>query len=237
MHSSIRFVWIAVFLASVLSCKKNASSPSKNDDFEYFPDKAGQFIIYDVDSIVHNDFTGKVDSFRFQLKELVESIYTDNQGRPTQRIERYKRKNANFEWTLTDVWWANRTSTGAEKVEENVRFIKLIFPVAKDGSWNGNAQNTLGNWDYTYSAVHTPVNFFSLSSNLSFDSTVTVVQKNDENLIQKKFYTEIYAKKVGLIFKQIIDVESQNVASGKPIMERIEKGLEFKMVVKSYGKQ
>ena len=124
------------------SCKKETELPV-DMGYKYFPVNTGHWVTYDVDSISYNDFTGQVDSFTFQIREVVESVFTDNEGRETQRLERYKRWNDTSAWFLKDVWMVNLTATTAEKVEENIRIIKLIFPPKDNEKWDGNLYNTI----------------------------------------------------------------------------------------------
>lgn len=214
------------------ACKKDSAITIDNG-YAYFPDQVGHYVIYDVDSIVHNDFTKSVDTFRFQVKEHFESEFYDNSGRPTLRIERYKRTypDTSAPWTLSDVWSANLTESRAERTEENQRFIKLIFPVNQKRGWNGNAYNTMDEWEYKYTSVDVP----STLRNLTFDSTLTVKQIDFENLINKKYYIEMYAKNVGLIYKETIDVSSDSIVPFVPLLKRITKGVEYKMTVNSFG--
>ena len=90
---------------NLYSCKKD-STIVLDAGYAYFPNKAGHYIIYDVDSIVHNDFKKTVDTFRFQLKEYIESVFYDNSGRPTLRIERYTK---DFNSTIPSVSYTHLT--------------------------------------------------------------------------------------------------------------------------------
>lgn len=182
----------------IYSCKKREIEAPVDVGYSYFPTKIGNFIIYQVDSIVYNDFTGTVDTFNYQLKELIESDFIDNQGRKTQRIERYNRANDTSLWILKDIWYANLTNTTAEKVEENVRYIKLVFPIKLKQEWNGNAYNYLDPEIYKYSDLYRPYD----TTNVHFDSTITVVQREELNLILDDYAIEIYAKNIGLVFKK-----------------------------------
>lgn len=218
------------------SCHKDSVITIDNG-YAYFPDKAGHYVIYDVDSIIHNDFTKTVDTFKYQLKEYIESVFYDNSGRPTLRIERYKRtfKNAirdtTASWILNNVLAANRTVSTAERIEDNQRFIKLIFPVNQKRTWNGNAYNTMNEWTYQYTSVDAPLTLGSLT----FDSTLTVKQIDFENLVNKKYYIEKYAKNIGLVYKEVVDVSSDSIIPFVPLMKRITKGVEYRMTVNSFG--
>ncbi len=234
---SIGTYGIVLFMMAVTGCKKEKNN-LPDAGYSYFPDQPGTYVVYDVDSVVYDDFNNTVDTFRFQIKETIQSIYQDNSGRPTMRIERYKRKyNKNIAynlipWVLVDVWAANRTNTAAEKVEENIRYTKLAFVVQKEKKWNGNAQNTLGPQDYEYTDVDVPLSI----GGASFDSTLTVLQQDHENLIEKQYYAESYARNTGMIYKKIIDVTS-NTINSQYIMDRITSGLIYTMIYNSSGHQ
>ncbi len=55
----------------------------------------------------------------------------------------------------------------------------------------------LAGWQYEYTSVNQPLTY----NTHSFDSTVTVTQFVDSNVIQQYIYREQYAKHVGLIYK------------------------------------
>ena len=223
-------------LVFISSCKKDTPATAIDLGYAYFPDQAGKYVIYDVDSIVYDDFQHDTDIYKFLIKEKTESIYTDNSGRPTLRIERYKKTydpNKSYDsipWKLKDVWCANLTGSSAEKVEENIRYVKLIFPIEKNKTWNGNSFNILSEWEYKYTDINMPKAY----GVLNFDSTLLVMQKNYQDLIQKHYYTEVYAKNVGMIYKEVFDVHSGTINS-LPVENRIESGLHMKMQVIAYG--
>lgn len=195
---------ILFFISGIYSCKKDAETTPVDIGYDYFPDQVGSFIIYQVDSIGQDDVVETRDTSRYLLKELVESIFIDNSGRPTMRIERYKKMYNpvvpydSMSWVISDVWTANRTTTTAEKVEENIRYIKLAFPVAKGKKWNGNAFNTLGEKEYETMSIDKPETI----NNLPFDSVITVRQYQQINIIEYINEEEKFAKHIGLIYKR-----------------------------------
>ena len=241
LNKKINPFFILSLLAIVLHlsfCKKEKNTTIAIDDgYNYFSFDVGKYVIYDVDSIVHNDFTQQVDTFKYQLKELNESIFLDNSGRNTMRKERYKRNYNDtvaydlMPWILISASQANKTNTTVEETENNVRYVKLNFPVKKDKSWNGNVYNTLGEQNYSYTDIHVSRTI----GTIAFDSTLLVTQINTENLIEKKYHIEIYATNIGLVDKEITDVKSTNIVAGVPLMKRITSGVEYKMTIHSYG--
>lgn len=242
-----------ILLSGSSSCKKDAAA--KPDlGYNYFPDQIGKYVIYNVDSFYYDNafYPVKIDTFKFQIKEKIQSIFNDNQNRPTMRLERYiKQYNplvpySNMSWILNDVWAQNRNARNAEKVEENVRFVKLIFPLNVDQTWNGNVQNSLEEETYEYA-------FFDLPrtvGGIRFDSVLQVTQHDETNLILRKYSEEKYARNVGMIYKRVINVNSQYPTSWnqdpfindslalfypKPILKRVSSGFQFTMTITSYG--
>jgi hypothetical protein len=140
----------------------------------------------------------------YQIKEEIDSPYIDNTGNEAFRIIRSRRKDDNSQWVTTDAWSANLTDHTAEKVEENLRFIKLDFPIVLNREWFGNSYiqtdsnlSYLAGWKYQYTSIHQPLTL----NGLSFDSTVTVTEQIDSNAIQRYIFIEKYAKHVGMIYK------------------------------------
>lgn len=207
---------LVLMTSFILSCKKDKVEPPVDMGYGYFPVNVGHYVIYQVDSTYYNDFIDSIEVWKYKVKETVESIYTDNSGRKTYRIERLQLNPNSTKWITKDIWAANLNSNNAEKVEENIRYVKLMFPIALDAEWDGNAFNQFSQTEtqkYKYTDVHTP---YSVNG-LNFDSTVTVLQKEDATLISKDYGKEIYAKKVGLVYKKFQKLEldvSQHIISG-----------------------
>ncbi len=208
----VLFCCIAAFL--ITSCNKdNNTDDASPFDYSYFPMKVGDSLIYNVH--VRDSDLINVDS-SYQLLERVESIFDDNEARPTFRIERYVRANDSSPWAIYKVWTANLTTTLAEKKEDNVTFIKLIFPVEKNATWNGNAKNIYMNddlGDYEITSLNQPLSLGALS----FDSALTVTQLDADNLIESRHYIEQYAKGTGMVYKEQIDSLQNNSGYKKKI--------------------
>ena len=225
--------------------------------YTYFPDQVGKYVIYDVDSFFYdgiiptynysNSFqTAKIDTFKFQVKEKIQSVYYDNQNRRTLRLERYRKyynssiPYSALPWVLTDIWAENKTPTTMEKVEENVRYVRLIFPTKIDKFWNANIQNTAGERKFSYQFIDQSR---TIGSN-HFDSVLQTIYDGGAILTQKEYQTEKYARNIGLVYRQFIDIESQpgscipqNPANffQIPILQRVTSGNQYTMTVNSFG--
>lgn len=233
------------------ACKKDAAT-APDMGYNYFPGQVGSFVVYDVDSVYYDSFTGTADTAKFRLKEKIESVFSDNQGRPSLRLERsrkYYNDTLDYSlqnWQLTDVWMATKTATDLEKVEENIRYVKLVFPLRKDKTWEGNSTNTLPATTYHCAFVDQKryIGAFLL------DSVSQIVQQDESNLITRNYSEEKYARNIGLVYKQTIAVESQPPASwsgqpfeadslaafyAKPILQRVSSGYQFTYTYQSSG--
>ena len=223
------------FVLLLNSCKKD--DPFQPDfKYDYFPVDSGHWVIYDVDSIFFDDFNMRVDTFHYQIRELIESTFIDNENRETQRIERYRREDSASLWQITDVWFANRTRTVAEKVEENLRFIKLVFPLEEGKTWFGNQYidatgelEWMEEWEFEITALDEAETI----NGMALDSVLTVSQTDQENPLEKIFAEEKYARGVGLVYKELWHLEKQNFSA--PWTEA-EKGFILKMTVHDYKK-
>jgi hypothetical protein len=204
-------VLISAVLFTVTSCKEESTDPL-TIDMSYYPLEAGRYIIYDVDSTGYSSFDGSIITSSYQIMEELDSPFIDNEGNEAFRIIRSRRESESSAWRVTDIWTTNLTDHTAEKVEENLRFIKLDFPVNLHRRWYGNAKiqadsslEWLNGWVYEYTSVHEPL---AINGN-TFDSTLTVVQHDEQNLIEQVIYIEQYAAGVGLIYKKEQQTETQ----------------------------
>jgi hypothetical protein len=198
----IRKICYSLLLLAVFSsCKKE--EPAEIDlGYDFFPNEVRSFIVYRVDSIHYGI---NQEEFTFQIKEVLANEFIDGEGKAAMSVERYKRQTNADPWVLQNVWVQKRTPTAAERVEDNIRYVRLAFPVEDGKSWNGNAYNTLGEWEYEYADVDEP---FELGIN-SFSKSLRVNQRNNVNLVDQEIAYEVYARGVGLVQKYFKDVSIQ----------------------------
>ena len=119
------------------------------------------------------------------------------------------------------MWFQTRTVARAERVEENFRIISLIFPVKEEQVWNGNALNVNAEQEFEI----TEADVTETINGNTIDSVAKVLQQSQQNIIENRFRTEWYARNIGLVYKEIIDLDLQKDA-----------GLEYKMQLHSFGK-
>ncbi len=222
------FFIVLMMIPLFYSCKKESIIPD-SPSYNYFPVEKGKWVEYEVDSIYHgqNDDNNddSVYTFHFQIREEIDSTYLNGQGQETQIVMRYRRDSDNEDWSLVSVWTQTLSLTGAYRVEENVPYHKLAFPINSSITWDGNDANTEEEEYYSYFDFHAE----DFVGGLSFDSTLSVLQRDDDNYIERIYGMEKYAAGIGLIFKQRDNLGKRNGV--------VVEGLEYKMVVKDYGPQ
>ena len=199
---------VAVIAIVVWSCRKNEvehrSATSINYYYTYFPLRIGATYIYRIDSQVYNTFKGKYDTSLTYLKEVIDSPFLDNTGMTTYKVFRWYTKDTTLGWSNERVWTEKRTQSEAQRWEENIRYVRLYFPVAANYAWNGNRYNTIDSFkefNYYYKEVHVP---FTLSG-IKYDSTVYVSEANYLDALENHTEGERYAAKVGLIYREGLD--------------------------------
>ena len=215
---------ILFFSVFVFSCSKEKETTT-DLGYSYAGLELGKYVVYDVDSIFYDDFTSSSDTTIFKLKEIVAESYIDLEGEEAFVIHRYKKYHDTLSWVLTDVWNAKRTNTNYQKVEENIRFVKLVFPVRQNSQWNGNSMNNNISQTYQYTVVDNSETVGITALN----DVLTVTQDDDQtNLIHPVLYEEKFAKGIGMVYKRSMDLERNNLSSPW-------RGLDVTYTLSSYG--
>ena len=230
MRNKNYFLFILILFAA-FSCKKKDDNVIEPIDYSYFPIQVGHYVVYEADSVVIDEFSGDTIKSHFELKDVVESIIKDNEGRDTQRRERYRRENDTLPWQLIKVYTTNLNTNTAETFIDNIRTVSLSFPVKLGASWNGNNYTDKESDNFSYTGTDETVNL--LGNN--YASTATITQKDEKNLIKREYAVEKYSKNVGLVYKQFIKDSSNASDLSIPFEQRITGGVRFTMTVKSYG--
>jgi hypothetical protein len=225
-----------LFLVFVLfGCSENEEPTNPDLGYDYFPLSIGSYIIYEVDSIYHDQpeaaVPGVHDTTSYFIKEVQDSFILDAQDEESVRIERYKKDSLEGEWEIQDVWMAKRSSNNAERVEENRRFVKLGFPVSRTSSWDGNALNDLDEWTHTYDSIGSSREL----NTLIFENTLRVNQRDFLTEVNDEFAFEIYAREVGLIHRYHKELFTRPNYLNNRVAENIISGNEYSWKVIEYG--
>ncbi len=215
--------WIVIVLLtfSFIACKKQTEKLRLTDVTAYYPMSVGKVFIYRMDSTRLINFTNFVTAY-YLVKDSVAGRYVDILGDTSYTVFRYITDTlASQPYQYSETHSIVYGSSTVEYIDgNNARFIPLANPLSFNTTWSGNiyldsahqriTDNTsyLG-WNYQYTSINQP--YTVLDS--TYQNTITVLQVADSSLgdfeihkINSKTYsTEVYAKGVGLIEKNIID--------------------------------
>lgn len=214
---------LALFLSGTLffsSCKKESVNLSELENGKgFYPLEIGKYVVYDVDSLVYNDQLKATIPSQCQLRYNVSDTFRDDQGQLAYVINILYRKTAADAYVPHDILYASVHGSQLVITEQNLRFIKLTFPVENGNTWNGNALIPLGDknniqydnshWNYVYSDFN-----HSYNTGLKlFQHTVTVNEIDDQlnnpdvdstMEAYKNYAQEVYANNVGMIYRERI---------------------------------
>lgn len=214
-----------LFSSLLLSCNQGSLEPPVNLDasqFDYYPLEIGKYIEYQVDSVLY-DFTfgglTSQDSSQTFVLETVTDTFREPSGTLVYVIERYERPSEELPWAIAQVFAASKTNTQAIRTEGNWRYLKLVFPFDRLSAWDGNLwidknreiefagerMRPFSNWSYEVDSVDVPTHM----GPFAFDSTLYVTEADDTNAYEKRFSRAIYAKHVGLVWREQWILDSQ----------------------------
>ena len=180
------------------ACGQPETVAIQTDTADYFPIEPGHYIIYDVSEERYALTTAPI-LLLYQVKETVGPLYTDVTGQPACQLLRYRRMTDAQPWQLDSLWSLRRTRTAGIRTESGRDIVKVVFPVVENTRWNANQFNASGTDEYVLRNVGRPVSVLGMT----FGETATVVQQNDSTLVGQDKRTEVYARRVGLIYKEV----------------------------------
>ncbi len=230
-----------------LNCDQSIQPISEDElGYDYFPLYIGAYWEYQVDSVIYDPAVGGTDITTYQslAKEEVVDTFTDNTGEVNYIIYRYYRKDADQPWEIQYVWHASRDKREGIRVENNLRFVKIVFPPVQGAAWDGNIYidesidvpiagepiQIFKNWgQYRITAIDQSIN----RSGKTYDPVLTVTQVDDQdrNLIEKRYAIEQYARGVGLIYKEMWILNSQKINDSSSWEVKAEEGFILKQAL------
>ena len=209
------FGYLMVTCLFMMACKKNKIEPSKPiSGVDYFPLTDNLTWIYQVDSIIYNSFqlpgTGP-DTSVYWVKESTVEDLSDAIDPLKKKLERSISYDSGKTWNFDRYFMLIRNNSQAIRNDNNIKEIKLSFPITELKSWNGNQYNNLGEKEYIYNWVFKP--FVSLGQNQ--DSSIKILQRNVKNQIRDNVEYEIYLPNKGMVYKETVDLSYKDLQRTK----------------------
>jgi hypothetical protein len=227
--STVVFILLGLPMLFTACSKLTEVSPGQVG-YDYLPLELGRFAIYDATDISYS-LTGAPVTQVYQIKEVVRDTFSDLAGQKSFRIERSTRLQPGNAWELDSVWTARQTLSNVVLVENNVPFIKIIFPLREGLKWNGNVFNSHVADEYQMKNVGKG---FTVNGQ-AFDETLTVIQQNDSSLVNQDKRVEVYARNIGLIYQEKIIVQFCSDSEDCLGKGKIDFGTKHSQKIKGYG--
>jgi hypothetical protein len=223
--------FIVFFLIAILilSCKKESETFQTEAISDYYPLVKGKYIDYRLDSTVFTNFGKNTEIHSYRVRHIVDTLLTDNLGRPAYRIYRYIRDSAGVQpWTPMGSYFITPLYDQIEVIEDNLRIIKLHAAIRDGNDWKGNRylpynpydtingyDDGMTDWEFFYDGDPLPA--VQIMGKTYTD--VLTVQEDDEaynfpitdprNYVLRNYSVEKYSKNIGLIYRELILWEQQ----------------------------
>lgn len=233
-----RIAFLALIFASVFyACNESIPAEEFIQNNIYAPIEVGKYWEYEVDStIFDNEGMTVFNTSSFVREEIIEKR-EDVTGDSIFFLEISKKSELNEDYKGTDLWVVKIQNGGLVRIEENLTFIKLLFPPEIGLTWEGNqfpddtevlisgeAVAVYKDWN-EYEVVDREVTR-TIGSN-SFDDIIVIQHVDSENLIELRSSFEYYARDVGMIEREMWILDTQCIEPAceeRPWDDKAERG-------------
>lgn len=196
--------WLTVLLIFLLiaACGNSDDEPSEPPLAEdlgetYFFLREGKYREYDVFEIRY--FAVDLsDTFNYQIREEVKEPFISASGDSAFILNRFRRATEDEEWELDSVWTARIEDQRAVSVENNIPFVKMVFPATTTRSWDGNLLNARPVRLQRYRNFAEP---FTVGFNTFLRTAVVEMSNATDSITFRDIRVEVYADSVGLVEK------------------------------------
>lgn len=236
-----RGCFLFILIGAIAAC--SSEDPVNPDTgFSYFPLKTGKSWIYQVEETTITQSIEQV--VNYDLKVTVTDSTKNSSGGYTYILHRETKMSDTNPWQSLDTWSASLLTNQMIQNESNTVFVKLIFPPAPGLKWNGNQFNNLpdnGNvFNGKDSETYQVTDFdkpITLETGLEYPKTLTVIQNNfTDAIVGRDERSEVYARNVGLIYKEVIQLEYCSTPSCLG-QQKVDKGVIYIQTLKAYASQ
>lgn len=190
-------IGLLVLLMGVTACEQEGSDLLKPKPMlsSYVSLAVDQERIYQIDSILYDEFAASIDTFTHWRKEKIVETFRDLENRLNFRLEIYLRADTLSQWKKWKTASLFVNELRYEVKEDNLPIIKLTYPIRAGAKWDANALNIEEEQEYSYETITATTQI----GEKSYANVVHVKQIDEENLIEKHYAEEYYSPNIGLI--------------------------------------
>ncbi len=246
MKLLVQLFSVALFISVIfISCGDDVTL--NLDDFDdgsqYHPVGLEKFWTYRVDSVTVTNAGSAISSSTSFLRETLISSFINPNGDTTYVLDRAFSSSADGPFTSTDRWTLEKTNDRLIRVEENLQFVNLLFPIQVGATWNGNlfddqiissvSQQQIRiyrDWDYTVLSAFDQATV----EGVTYENVVTVQQAEFETALELRRSIAEYAPNVGLIRREmeIFDTQCIDAAcQAQPWLDKAMAGFQLTQVL------
>ena len=211
----------------VFSCKTVEDNFDRNLGYEYMGLEVGKYIIYQVDSTIFNPTGDSLKSVtNSYIKDEIIDTLRDNVGELLYKTERFIRQDTSAPWQIQKVFTQSIQANQGIVTIDNLRFIKLAFPIQVFNSWDPLVHIDQNTQAIVAGETLEPFrNGVWRSRILSADELDTIgtfqldnvlnlreVDTSDESPFDLRISYEKYAKGIGLVYRERRILDSQKCA-------------------------
>lgn len=231
---NLYYLFLGVLLFSLNACTSDTEAfDDSNFGYDYFPLSTGKSWVYQSDSIVYSSVGSVRDTFRSFIKEEISEEFVDLTGQKVFKVNRFFKRKETDPWSRMNTWTASMDKTNAVRTEENIRFVKLVFPVRDGLRFNGNIFvdpdlkievggefiEAYKNWKHRIESLDAPIKYKGQ------DIKALEINLVDEtSIIDRRKVTEYYGKGIGLLTKEMIILDSDGSKPNDPWETKAKKG-------------
>ena len=241
--SPISILCIGILFASVfLSCEsKTKTLDDSLFGYEYYPLEIGKYWVYQLDSTIIDDQGAKIIKSKNYIREEVTDSYLNEENETIFKIQRSISDSLYGTYRITDIWTAEMTETAAFRVEENLRFIKMVFPVNLDKSWVGNLFDNLTQVDVAGEKIWVykdwgeyRIDQYGVDRQINgklYKDVVKVEQADHDFAIERRFSVEYYAANIGMIEREMVIFDTQCECPGQTWEQKADSGFTLRQTL------
>lgn len=237
---------LGMWILTCFACSTNETDPLDDEQlgYNYFPISIGNEWIYQTDSIIYSlQATVQIDSSRSFIREVVVDTFRDAVNQLIYRLNVFYARDTSLGWELINSSFIESNSLHVIKKENGLSFVRLVFPVLANKAWDGNSMIqpktsivirgellvAFDDWYYRYKYVDKQ----ELIGTTLYDKVCKVVEVDDEDIISKRYSEARYARGIGLVFRELWILDTQNTNLNQSFRDRAERGLILKQTLVS----